>query len=386
MTNLPDFKSYCEAACVKLWGQPDSRNNKELHWNGGDAYSARTYDIRKHAWFDAGQQRGGSTLHLVDFHKGRPKRDLRGAVFFEVWREAHAMELVPEPPPPPKPNGQDVKPVLATYSYHDETNALLFEVVRFATDDPAERFRQRQPDGRGGWIWNLKGVRRVLYRLPELVAAVKANKLVLITEGEKDATTAVKLGYAATTMPGGVGKWRDEYDEFFRGADVVIVSDNDQQLTDPKTGKPQCRPDGEPIFPGQDHARKLAKRLAKVAAHVRTIMFEVKDLTDWVAAGGARVQLDALIEQAVDQKKQPEEEPPEEKEEPGEEKPSEEEAEAEIERLAKLTALEYEQQRKAAAEEARRPRLHPRPPRARRAREARPRRRRKQPARERGVI
>src|SRR6516225_779255 len=50
------------------------------------------------------------------------------------------------------------------YDYRDENGALLFQVVRFAGKD----FRQRRPDGKGGWLWNLNGVRRVPYRLPEL--------------------------------------------------------------------------------------------------------------------------------------------------------------------------------------------------------------------------
>jgi hypothetical protein len=216
------------------------------------------------------------------------------------------MGIVPDPAPPRKNGGG--KPVLATYPYHDENNVLLFEIVRFDTTDRDERFRPRQPDGKGGWVWNIKGVRWVLYRLPELIAAVKAEQLVLVPEGEKDANTAVKLGYVAMTMPGGVGKWRNEYDEFFRDADVVIVSDNDPQLKDPKTGKPQFHPDGRPVLPGQDHAANLAKRLSKVAKRVRTIMFEVKDLSDWVATGGAREQLDALIEQAPERQPRPKDE------------------------------------------------------------------------------
>jgi hypothetical protein len=307
VSNLPDFKQYCEAACIKVWGEPDKRSKKELRWNGGDAYSARTYDIRKHLWFDAGQQRGGSTLHLVDYTKGRPKRDLRGSVFFDVWREANEMGIVPDPAPP-KPNGGG-KPIIATYPYPDENNVVLFEVVRFDTTDRDERFRPRQPDGKGGWIWNLKGVRRVLYRLPALIEAVKAGERVLVTEGEKDANTAVKLGYAATTMPGGIKKWLNQYDAFFAGADVVVVSDNDPQLKDPKTGILQFHSSGEPIFPGQEHANKLAKHLSKVAARVRKIMFEVKDLSDWVAADGTREQLDALIEQAPAYKAKPEPQP-----------------------------------------------------------------------------
>jgi hypothetical protein len=154
----------------------------------------------------------------------------------------------------------------------------------------------------------------VLYRLPELIAAVKAGERVLICEGEKDCNTAVRLGYAATTMPGGVGKWRKEFDEFFRGADVVVVSDNDSQLKDRKTGALMFHPDGQPMLPGQDHAAAVARRLCKVAAQVCVIIPpKVKDLSDWVAAGGTREAIDELITQAPDLVKRP----PEPKSEPG---------------------------------------------------------------------
>src|SRR5262245_34599145 len=69
--------------------------------------------------------------------------------------------------PPSSPNGhRPLRPVIvATYDYLDEDGRLLFQVVRYSD----KSFKQRQPDGKGGWIWNLKGVRRVLYRLPELL-------------------------------------------------------------------------------------------------------------------------------------------------------------------------------------------------------------------------
>jgi hypothetical protein len=309
---VPNFKDYCEAACIRLWGEPDKRDRKELRWNGDDAYSGRTFNLRKKCWYDHGQKRGGSILDLAAYTKGKPMEKLRGRAFFEAWAEAYEMGLVPDPPPA-KPNGRGgSKPILATYAYTDTDGALLFEVVRFDTADPDERFRQRQPDGNGGWIWNVKGVPRVLYRVHELIAAVKAGQRVLVCEGERDANTAVKLGYAATTAPGGVNKWRKEFDEFFVNVDVVVVSDNDEQLKDPKSGKPQFHPDGRPILPGQDHAAAVTRRLSRIAAHVRVVMFDVKDLTEWVEAGGTREKLDALIEQSPDQKKQPREKPEEE--------------------------------------------------------------------------
>jgi hypothetical protein len=49
------------------------------------------------------------------------------------------------------------------YDYVSEAGELLFQVVRFEPKD----FRQRRPDGRNRWVWNLDGTRRVLYRLPD---------------------------------------------------------------------------------------------------------------------------------------------------------------------------------------------------------------------------
>jgi predicted P-loop ATPase len=303
MSNLPNFKAYCADACVKLWGEPDRRTSKEWRW-GNDSYSYKSFDLLKRCWYDASAKCGGSTLELAQLARGRPVEPLRGAEFFTAWQFAYDQHWLPVAPPEKKANGRDGKQLStrATYPYDDEKGELLFEVVRFDTTNPAHRFRQRQPDGKGGWMWNLKGVRRVLYRLPQLIAAVKAGERVIVCEGEKDAHTAVKLGYAATTMPGGVEKWRSEYDAFFHNADVVICSDNDPQLKDPKTGKPQFHADGRPKLPGQDHAARVAKRLAKVAARARIIMFKQKDLTDWVEAGGTREQLDALVEQAPEYK------------------------------------------------------------------------------------
>ena len=47
--------------------------------------------------------------------------------------------------------------VAATYDYRDEAGALLYQAVRFEPKD----FRQRKPDGSGGWSYKLNGVRRV---------------------------------------------------------------------------------------------------------------------------------------------------------------------------------------------------------------------------------
>ena len=309
-TDLPDFR-VSRDAIIKAWGDPSSERGRKLNWAGSGQYAEdwRSYDAEKRLFYDAASKRGGKTvLDLARFEQGKPPlakgQKLRGAEFIDAWQYAYDQRWIDEPPSP-KGNGRgDGWPIRAIYPYQDENRAVLFEVVRFDTNDPDKRFRQRQPDGKGGYVWSIKGVRRVLYRLPELIAAVKAGQRVLNCEGERDADTAVKLGYAATTAPEGINKWLKEYNEFLRGADLVIVSDNDAQATDPNTGKPQFHPDGRPVLPGQDYAAKMARRLSRVAAQVRMIIPPVKDLSAWVAAGGTREALDELIDAAPNLVKQ----------------------------------------------------------------------------------
>ena len=107
---------------------------------------------------------------------------------------------------PFKPNGQGRKrpgqtassgpqgSVEATYDYRDERGDLLYQVVRLKPKD----FRQRRPDGKGGWIWKLGDTRRAPYRLPELLQVPDAT--VFVCEGEKDADRVASLGNCATTV------------------------------------------------------------------------------------------------------------------------------------------------------------------------------------------
>jgi len=111
--------------------------------------------------------------------------------------------------------------MVKTYDYLDGSGNLLFQVVRM---EP-KGFRQRRPDGNGGWKWDLNGTRRVLYHLPEVLKAQE----VLIVEGEKDVDTLKDLGLIATTSPMGAGKWLPEYGEALKDKNVILIPDNDNQ-------------------------------------------------------------------------------------------------------------------------------------------------------------
>jgi len=155
----------------------------------------------------------------------------------------------------------------AVYDYRDERGALLFQVVRKS----GKKFLQRVPDGAGDWIWKLNGVRRVPYRLPELLAA-DLKAVVYIVEGEKDVDALVKRGFVATCNPGGEGKWSyvaDVASAALAGRDVVIIADNDDV--------------------GRAHARDVAARVGSVTRSVRVVAAPVphKDVSDLLSAGGA---------------------------------------------------------------------------------------------------
>lgn len=152
--------------------------------------------------------------------------------------------------------------IVATYPYHDEGGTLLYEVVRLAP----KSFRQRRPVG-DGWEWNLRGVERTLYRLPEVLAAVAAGEPVFITEGEKDADRLVAEGVCATTCSGGAGRFTLDMAAHLEGADVTIVADRDD--------------------PGREHAAEVAFLVAGAgAASVRVVEAVTgKDAADHLAAG-----------------------------------------------------------------------------------------------------
>jgi len=84
--------------------------------------------------------------------------------------------------------------IVASYDYRDAAGALLCQTLRYRA---WSRRGWRRPDGNGGWVYNLKGVARVLYRLPELLAADPA-KWVFIVQRESDADALATLGLVAT--------------------------------------------------------------------------------------------------------------------------------------------------------------------------------------------
>lgn len=159
------------------------------------------------------------------------------------------------------------------YEYTDVGGGPLFRVVR----RPGKRFHQERFDlARGRYVKGLgTSTIRVLYNLPGVFEQVIDNGTVFITEGEKDADELIKRGIAATTNPGGAGKWRDEYSESLRGAGRVVIA-YDLDEPDPKTGKRA----------GEEHALQVAESIRDVVGAVDFVRaLEGKDVSDHFAAG-----------------------------------------------------------------------------------------------------
>jgi 5S rRNA maturation endonuclease (ribonuclease M5) len=172
------------------------------------------------------------------------------------------------------------------YQYIDEQGELLFEVLRVPLPGAAKKtFRQRAPiPGPKPWKWNMDGVRRVLYKLPEVLEAKATGNIVYVVEGEKDVETLrSRAQVVATTSPMGAGKWQPEYTEMLAGANVIIIADADAT--------------------GRNHARHVKAELEQAGCMVslREAANGHKDVTEHFNAGGT---LDTLIETAPEQAEQ----------------------------------------------------------------------------------
>ncbi|MCX5986002.1 MAG: hypothetical protein NTX54_05760, partial [Chloroflexi bacterium] len=167
---------------------------------------------------------------------------------------ARATVPTPEPSLPKRIIGK-------VYPYRDETGTLVHETVRYVPKD----FRQRRPNGQGGRIYNLRGIRTVVYRLPELLAS-PADAPIFLLEGEKDADNVASLGLVATTVPMGAGTWKPHYGAWFADRNVVIFPDNDTA--------------------GRKGAEHWASCLAGIAGSVTMVSLpglpEHGDVSDWI--------------------------------------------------------------------------------------------------------
>ena len=284
------FADLIEPVARFLLGEPNKALSSahELRYGSRGSLSV---DLRKGTWHDHELGAGGGLLDLIT-----RETKCEGSARFE-WLHEHGFDVEGNRPA----NGKARATIVETYDYCDEAGTVLFQVVRL---DPKD-FRQRKPDGNGGWSWSVRGVRQVPYKLPDLEEELAQHRRVFIVEGERDVNNLRRHNLPATTNAGGAGKWRPELSEHFSGAEVVILPDRDPPKRHPKTNEIMLHPDGRPVLPGQDHAQAIAAELTGIASTVKVLelwhhwpeMPLKGDVSDWLAAGGSVETLNALVEQ-----------------------------------------------------------------------------------------
>ncbi len=217
-------------------------------------------DRRKGTWCDHSDgNAGGGVLDLLKVKKGLEKPE--------------ALKWLRDNRHIPAVNSGGFN-IVATYDYVDAAGALLFQVCRL---DPKD-FRQRRPDpaARDGWTWKTRGVPKVLYRLPQVLAAARARQTVFVVEGEKSVHAMEAQGLVATCSPGGAGKWKEvTYSDALKGAEVIVLPDCDE--------------------PGEAHAEQVIRALKGKAWRARSLWLPdlpIKgDVVDYFAAGHTGVDL-----------------------------------------------------------------------------------------------
>jgi hypothetical protein len=135
-------------------------------------------------------------------------------------------------------------------------------------------------------VWGLGDVRRVVYRLDELVE----HERIVWCEGEKDCDRLWKEGIAASTSPSGANSFRDDYARQLVEAairEVVVIPDHDR--------------------PGHAYATAAARAMQAVDLKVRWLSLpglgptrekHGPDVSDWLDAGHTVGELRTLADEA----------------------------------------------------------------------------------------
>jgi hypothetical protein len=345
-----DFAALTEPLVLRFWGEPATKTKTQWRWGNG---GSRSYKVDEHVWYDHEGGEGGGAIKLVMREEGLDEASAIG------WMEEQGLieprhgrrdsperqeaplladDLQEEEQPPANTpeagNGAFEEVEVAHFDYANRDGEFQYRVIRYQfrrpdgswvldqkTGKPKKTFKQKSRDAAGNITWGLNGRAPCLYRWRDIELAIEAGKTVLIVEGEKAVQAAVDLGFEATCNSGGAGKdFHPDMLATFKGANVVILPDNDPQAKKKVREKdedgnivervvPRFHPDGSPVFPGQDHAETIAKQLRKIAASVKVVALPglplKGDIVEWIEAGGDASKLDEIITAAPEWRPRP---------------------------------------------------------------------------------
>ena len=207
------------------------------------------------------------SLSISEGPDGKPLFHCHGGcdqiTVFSVMRERG---LLPEMEPRPELLSRIQPPAVSRqleqeWNYTDEEGVILFIKQRYrTTDSKGKDYKLIKVDEAGRRHATMGDARIVPYRLPDLLDAVGKGRYVYLTEGEKAADAIISLGSVATTSHAGSGHWPESITEYFAGANVVILPDNDA--------------------PGWRYAKRAAAKVLPIAKSVRIIDLGGDELGD----------------------------------------------------------------------------------------------------------
>jgi hypothetical protein len=232
-----------------------------------------------------GDKNPSLSVHIDD--EGKPLFHCHGGCTQElVFQTIRDMQLLPELEERPDPLA-NIKPLPKVefqqeWQYQDEDRVTVFVKHRLRVGESGKTYRLYKVDTDGKRYPTLGDARIVPYKLPELLDAKTAGRIIYLAEGEKAVDALMSLGVVATTAHSGAGHWPEAITEYFAGANVVILPDND--------------------LSGWSYARKAAEAILPIAKAVKVVDLGLQeqgdDAYEFIEAGGGRAELAALVKAA----------------------------------------------------------------------------------------
>jgi len=232
-----------------------------------------------------GDKNPSLSVHIDD--EGKPLFHCHGGCTQEsVFQTIRDMQLLPELEERPDPLA-NIKPLPKVefqqeWQYQDEDRVTVFVKHRLRIGEIGKTYRLYKVDSDGKRYPTLGDARIVPYKLPELLDAKTAGRIIYLGEGEKAVDALMSLGVVATTAHSGAGHWPEAITKYFAGANVVILPDND--------------------LSGWSYARKAAEAILPIAKALKVVDLGLQeqgdDAFEFIEAGGGRAELAALVKAA----------------------------------------------------------------------------------------
>lgn len=185
---------------------------------------------------------------LVYCHAGCAQEDVWGAIKANNF------------PNLPKSNELVSYKKVDEYIYLNTDLKPALKIERQESQNGKKKFCQFHSND-SGKTWNLGSYRDQV--LPYRYEKWKDSQFVFLVEGEKCVQAIERIGYRATTAPGGSNGWQDEFAQFFKGKKVTILPDQD--------------------LPGKKYAKAAFTSLKNYALEIKVISLpDLKDKEDVV--------------------------------------------------------------------------------------------------------